>query len=155
MGFLSNIFGNSNKKKEADASAIPVLPTEIYEAAKLNIQDVIAPSAIEIESKQLKIGGKITRSYFTMSYPRFLNDGWLAPIINLDKIFDISIHINPIPTSDILKKFQKKTAEVQSQIREREKKGLVRDPLLDTAFQDLERLRDGLQQAQEKVFNVG
>jgi type IV secretory pathway VirB4 component len=37
----------------------------------------------------------------------------------------------------------------------REEKGLVRDPVLDTAYQDLEQLRDQLQQAQEKIFEVG
>jgi len=149
MGLFSK---SSTTEKE---SVVPILPSEIYEAAKLELRDIIAPAAIEIESKQLKIGGKITRTYFAMSYPRFLVDGWLSPVINLDKIFDVSIHINPIPTDQILKKFQKKVAEVQSQIREREQKGMVRDPILDTAFQDLERLRDGLQQAQEKIFDVG
>jgi type IV secretory pathway VirB4 component len=153
MGLFSNLLGN--KDTSSQEQLVPVLPNEIYEAAKLELRDIIAPSAIEIESKQLKIGGKIVRTYFAMSYPRFLVDGWLSPIINLDKIFDISIVINPIPTNDILKKFQKKVAEVQSQIREREQKGLVRDPILDTAFQDLERLRDSLQQAQEKIFDVG
>lgn len=153
MSILSDLFGK--KSTSQNESVVPVLPTEIYESAKLELQDVIAPSAIEIESKHLKIGGKIARTYFAMSYPRFLNDGWLAPIINLDKIFDVSIHIHPIPTNEILKKFQKKVAEVQSQIRDREAKGLVRDPILDTASQDLERLRDNLQQAQEKVFDVG
>jgi conjugal transfer ATP-binding protein TraC len=34
-------------------------------------------------------------------------------------------------------------------------KGLVRDPVLDTAYTDLEQLRDSLQQAQEKMFEVG
>ena len=54
-----------------------------------------------------------------------------------------------------MRQFQKKVAEVQSQINAREKKGLVRDPMLDTAYQDLESLRDNLQQAQEKLFDVG
>ncbi|MEK7180480.1 MAG: DUF87 domain-containing protein, partial [Patescibacteria group bacterium] len=69
--------------------------------------------------------------------------------------FDISIFIHPIETSTILRQFQKKVAEVQSQIHEREEKGLVRDPKLDTAYQDLENLRDRLQQAQEKLFDLG
>lgn len=153
MGIFSDLLGKNNTSKQEQL--VPILPSEIYEAAKLELRDILAPAAIEVEPKQLKIGGKIVRTYFAMSYPRFLVDGWLSPVINLDKIFDISIQINPIPTDEILKKFQKKVAEVQSQIRERDKKGLVRDPVLDTAFQDLERLRDGLQQAQEKIFDVG
>ena len=31
----------------------------------------------------------------------------------------------------------------------------MRDPALDTAYQDLEGLRDTLMQAQEKIFDVG
>ena len=54
-----------------------------------------------------------------------------------------------------MRQFQKKVAEVQSQINVREGKGLVRDPKLDTAYQDLESLRDQLQQATEKMFEVG
>ncbi len=58
-------------------------------------------------------------------------------------------------TNEMLRKFQKKVAEVQSQIQTREEKGMVRDPMLDTAYQDLEKLRDSLQQAQERIFDVG
>ena len=46
-------------------------------------------------------------------------------------------------------------AEVQSQISRREDRGLVREPSLDTAYQDLESLRDQLMQAQEHLFDVG
>jgi conjugal transfer ATP-binding protein TraC len=53
-----------------------------------------------------------------------------------------------------MKGFQRKVAEVESQIMTREEKGLVRDPTLDVAFKDLEDLRDGLTQAQEKMFEV-
>ena len=38
---------------------------------------------------------------------------------------------------------------------ERQQKGMVRDPLLETAFQDVEALRDSLQQSRENLFNIG
>ncbi|HBB54400.1 TPA: conjugal transfer protein TraC [Candidatus Nomurabacteria bacterium] len=134
---------------------LAVLPEEIYESANLELQDVIAPSALRIESKSINLGEKIARTFFIISYPRFLTDNWFSPIINLDKVFDISIFIHPIDTSLMLRQFQKKVAEVQSQINVREGKGMVRDPMLDTAYQDLEGLRDNLIQAQEKMFDVG
>jgi type IV secretory pathway VirB4 component len=140
-----------NTKREI----LPVLPEEIYQAATLELQDILAPSALKISPKALNLGDKIARTYFVISYPRFLSDNWFTPIINLDKIFDVSIHINPLDTNTILRKFQKKVAEVQSQVNVRESKGLVRDPVLDTAYQDLEALRDSLQQAQDKMFDVG
>ncbi|KKR66693.1 MAG: Type IV secretory pathway VirB4 component-like protein, partial [Parcubacteria group bacterium GW2011_GWF1_40_5] len=115
----------------------------------------IAPSALKIDSKSISLGDKIARTFFIISYPRFLTDNWFSPIINLDKVFDISLFIHPIDTSLMLRQFQKKVAEVQSQINVRESKGMVRDPMLDTAYQDLEGLRDNLIQAQQKMFDVG
>ncbi len=157
MGLFNDLLGGTKKPKADDIkkTAIPVLPGEIYKTAKLQLQDILAPAALEVKSKSIKIAGKTSRTFFVMSYPRFLTDGWLAPIVNLDKVFDVGIHVHPIPTEKILTEFKKKVAEVQSQINVRESKGLVRDPILDTAYRDLEQLRDALQQAQEKIFSVG
>jgi conjugal transfer ATP-binding protein TraC len=143
-------------KKKADApEVLPVLPAEIYQTGVLDLQDVIAPHALKISSKEIDLGEKIARTFFVISYPRFLTTGWFAPIINMDKVLDISIFIHPMDTNEMLRKFQKKVAEVQSQISTREEKGMVRDPMLDTAYSDLEQLRDSLQQAQERIFDVG
>ena len=153
MGILDGLFEKKKEKKEDES--VSILPHEIYEANTLDLKDIIAPSALKVTPKELNLGEKIVRSFFVISYPRFLGESWFAPIINLDRIFDISIFIHPIETSKVLKQFQKKVAEVQSQIHSREEKGLVRDPMLDTAYQDLENLRDNLQQAQERLFDVG
>src|SRR3990172_365503 len=143
-----------NKKKESDKDLMPILPPELYETGELELRDIIAPSALKVGPQEINLGEKVMRTCFIVSYPRLLSTNWFSPIINLDKIFDISIFIHPIETAKILKKFQKKVAEVQSQINIREEKGFVRDPMLDTAYQDLEGLRDKLQQAQEKIFDV-
>jgi type IV secretory pathway VirB4 component len=155
MAFFDSLFKKGGSTATPGSTVLPVLPREIYEEAKMELQDIIAPSALKIEAKSLNLGDKIARTFFVISYPRYLSDNWFSPIINLDKIFDVSIYIHPIETTKILRQFQKKVAEVQSQINTREGKGLVRDPILDTAFQDLEALRDSLQQAQEKMFEVG
>lgn len=147
-------FFKKNKKEEPEMLS-PILPQEIYDAGVLELKDVIAPSALKITPRELNLGDKIMRTFFVISYPRFLSDSWFSPIINLDKMFDVSIFIHPINTATVLRKFQKKVAEVESQINTREEKGLVRDPVLDTAYQDLEDLRDKLQQAQERLFDVG
>ena len=133
----------------------PVLPQEIYEAGVLELKDIIAPSAFKVNPKEINLGEKLIRTFFIISYPRYLSESWFAPIINLDKVFNVSIFIHPVETSRVLRQFQKKVAEVQSQIHLREEKGMVRDPKLDTAYQDLENLRDALQQATEKIFDVG
>lgn len=151
-------FLKNKKDKGIDTSAPDItsfLPQEIYEAGVLELKDVIAPSALKVTPKEIHLGDKIVRTFFVISYPRYLSESWFSPVVNLDKIFDITIHIHPIDTAQILRTFKNKVAEVQSQIHTREEKGLVRDPVLDTAYQDLEALRDNLQQAQEKIFDVG
>jgi len=153
MGFLDKFGFGSKASNKPQITAI--LPQEIYEAGVLELKDIIAPSALKISPREFHIGEKVARTFFVMSYPRFLSEGWFSPVINLDKVFDISIFVHPIDTAQILRQFQKKVAEVSSQIHMREEKGLVRDPMLDTAYQDLEKLRDDLQQAQERIFDVG
>jgi conjugal transfer ATP-binding protein TraC len=151
MGFLDFFKTKNNTTKQITS----ILPKDIYRSAVLELKDIIAPSALKISPKTLNLGEKLVRSFFVMSYPKYLSDSWFSPIINLDKSFDIAVFIHPIDTSTILNEFKKKVAEVQSQINDREEKGLVRDPQLDASYQNLETLRDNLQQAQEKIFDVG
>lgn len=144
-----------SRKNKEEPEIVPVLPKDIYKQGSLNLIDTIAPTALKIGPREIELGEKFARAFYTISYPRFLSDGWFSPVINLDKVLDASIFIHPVETEQALRSFQKKVAEVQSQISDRESKGLVRDPLLDTAYQDLESLRNNLQQAQEKLFDVG
>ncbi len=148
MGFFKS------KKKNKDFSISPILPKEIYQSAVLDLKDIIAPSALDINSKFIDLGDKLSKTFFIISYPRFLSDGWFRSVINLDKEFDISIYISPIESDYALRKLQKKVAEVQSQIMDRERKGIVRDPALDAAYLNIEDLRTKLSQATEKLFSL-
>lgn len=153
---MINFLGKTQAvETKADKNSVPVLPQDLYADKGLNLADIIAPSAVKVESKELVLGEKYVRSFFITSYPSVVSDNWLSPLINLDKVFDIAIYIHPVDTAAIMKKFEKKVAEVQSQISVRESKGFVRDPMLESAYRDLEELRDRLQQAQEKMFDVG
>ena len=124
-------------------------------SALMTLEDVVAPSAVSVNPRSISISGTNARVFFAVSYPRYLNDGWLEPVLNLEREMDVSIMIHPIDTADTLKKFQKKVAEVQSQININAEKGMVRDPQLEAAYRNLEDLRDKLQQAEEKLFDVG
>jgi conjugal transfer ATP-binding protein TraC len=121
----------------------------------MTLADVVAPSAINVSPKSVNLSGVNVRVYYAVSYPRYLNEGWLEPVLNMTRELDISIFIHPIDTADTLKKFQKKVAEVQSQINMKESRGEVRDPQLEAAWRNLEELRDKLQQSEEKLFDVG
>ncbi|TSC59776.1 MAG: Type IV secretory pathway VirB4 components-like protein [Parcubacteria group bacterium LiPW_15] len=120
-----------------------------------NIKKIISPSGLKIESNHVKIGDKFAKTFFVYSYPRYLSTGWFEPLINLPHLFDVSVFITPLDTGSTLKKLRKKAAQVESQIMDQQEKGMVRDPQLETAFSDVENLRDVLQQSEEKMFSVG
>ncbi|MBI5140341.1 MAG: DUF87 domain-containing protein [Candidatus Vogelbacteria bacterium] len=143
------------KKEEKETPISAIMPKDIYREGVLSLKDIIAPSALKITSNSIALGERIARTFFVISYPRFLSESWFSPIINLDEIFDISVQIHPIDSTAMLHKLQKKITEIQSQIGINEAKGMVRDPILDTAYRDIEKLRDELQQATEKIFDVG
>ncbi len=120
-----------------------------------NIIKIIAPSGVAVEQNSVKIGGKIAKTFYVFSYPRYLATGWFEPLINLANLYDVSIYVSPIDTGSALKHLRKKAAQVESQMMDLEEKGMVRDPLLETALKDVEALRDTLQQSTEKLFNTG
>jgi len=135
-------------KKKADSTK-----NEVFESDPINVSDIIAPAAIEVTNNYITIGERMAKTYFIFSYPRYLSTGWLSPIINLNIPIDISFFLHPVSSESILKKLRKKVTEVQAQIAENEDKGLIRDPTLETAYSDLENLRDKLQTAQERMFH--
>lgn len=137
------------KKKE-----LP-LPEKIFEAEVITILDIIAPSGIEVTPNCIKFGERMAKSFFVFSFPRYISSGWLSPVINLETPLDISMFVHPIDTGDVLKQLRKKVTEVQAEIMEKESKGLIRDPALEAAYQNLEELRDKLQSAQERMFKFG
>ena len=125
------------------------------ELKAIDIKDIIAPAALEIKQNYIKVGEKFVCTYFVLTYPSSVTTNWLSPIINFDRVFDISMFIYPIDSGQVLKQLQKKITEVEALINERQQKGLVRDPELEAAYRNIEELRDKLIQVQEKMFKFG
>ena len=129
--------------------------SKLFDTDPITALDLIAPSSITVRPGDIKIGSRYIKSFFVFSYPRYLGSVWLSSAVNIDVPMDISMFIHPIETGLILKQLRRKTTEVQSELMEKEQKGLVRDPQLETGFQDLEELRDRLQTAQQRMFRLG
>lgn len=116
---------------------------------------IISPAGLEVTANYIKVGDKLVKTFFVFSYPSTVSSGWLDQLINLPNLFDVSIVIEPVDTGTALKNLRKKSAQLESQIADQQEKGLVRDPMLETALQNVEDLRDVLQRAEEKMFSVG
>src|SRR3989338_6226345 len=128
---------------------------QTYKPSAEDLPNVIAPAGMEISGNYLKIGDYYAKTFFVFTYPRYISSGWFSPIINMAEMMDISIFVHPMDTALSLKQLRKKVTQIEAELNERAEKGLVRDPILDTAYKDIENLRDSLQQAREKLFQVG
>lgn len=135
-------------KKEIPAEDLP-------KNESINVQDIIAPPYIGIEQNYVKLGEKIAKTFFIFSYPRYLNTDWLSPVINMSTPMDISLFIHPVSNELILKKLRNKVTQLSSELLERQEKGLISDPSLETGFQDIETLRNRIVTAQERMFRLG
>ena len=158
MSLIEKILPPKNKSQEKTDSSkkAALLESEkIYQRGLATVKDIIAPAAFKIEPDCVMINKKLASTFFVYAYPRFLQTNWFSPIINLDTTFDISMFIHPQSTAEILRNLRKTITQIQSQISINEEKGLVRDPILETAFQDVENLRDDLQQGVEHFFQFG
>lgn len=128
---------------------------DLYQKGLATLKDLIAPPAIKLTSNTLQVGDVMTRTYFVVAYPRFLSTNWFSRVINIDFSMDIALFVHPIETGDILKELRKSSTQVQSQISIEAEEGKIRNPVLETALEDIEGLRDKLQQGTERFFRFG
>ena len=119
------------------------------------VRDFIAPSSLEFESAQMKIGTRYARTLYVYGYPRQIYTGWLSPIINMDEEIDISMFVYPVESQVVLRNLRKKVTQLEASININQEKGKVRDPGLEAAITDAEELRDRLQVGEERFFRYG
>lgn len=131
-------------------------PTEaIIKQGISSVLDIISPGGMSISPSYIQLGNFFVRTLFVYTYPRYLQSGWLSPIINYDTTMDIGMFIYPIETNILVGQLRRKTTQLQSSLQIESEKGLVRNPELETAVGDIEELRDTLQKGETRLFQLG
>jgi len=125
---------------------------EFFQQGMASVLDLIAPAAFKIEPNYLQLGNLFVRTLFVFTYPRYVQTNWLAPIINYDITLDISMFIYPIGTKQMMTQLKKKAGQLESSLAIEREKGMVRNPELETAIEDIEGLRDVLQRGEMRLF---
>ncbi|KKU49181.1 MAG: Type IV secretory pathway VirB4 component-like protein [Parcubacteria group bacterium GW2011_GWA2_46_9] len=125
---------------------------KIYRRGVVSLRDIVAPTALEVESSLIRLNDRYVRTIFVTDYPRYISVGWFAPIINFNAALDISLYTYPVRAEIILKQLRNKVGALEAQIIAEHDKGAPRDPIKETALKDIERLRDDLTQGIEKFF---
>ena len=139
-------------KKQDSKVAVPVIEEK---KGFEQIKNIIAPPAAIFNISDFQIGEIYGKNIIVMTYPRFLFAGWLENILSLPEPFNLSIFFIPRDPGIFLKQLNKQSLRIESQLREIEEKGLPRDPRLETAYKDIEELKEAIIQGTEKILNIG
>jgi conjugal transfer ATP-binding protein TraC len=142
-------------KTEIEIQKALIETEKSYREGVNNVRDLICPSAARVNMGYLELNTKLVRSFFVLTYPRVIMSGWLEGLVNADIQLDISIFVFPRDSSDVLRELRGKVGKIQASLQLNAEQGKARDPQLETAYRDVEGLRDAIQQGVEKFFRVG
>ncbi|MBW6441323.1 ATP-binding protein [Patescibacteria group bacterium] len=118
----------------------------------LNVRDIIAPSAIEVDFNDVRIGEVYYRTFFVSGYPRFVGANWLSPVINFDHTLLISMFYYPVKSKVILDDLRRKITELEATTLTNRDKGKITDPVVEAALEDANALQEQLVKGVEKYF---
>ncbi|MBI5733393.1 MAG: ATP-binding protein [Candidatus Kerfeldbacteria bacterium] len=151
-------FEQSAAAQPAVQSEPKVSDRELLEAERilrqgsLKIRELIAPASFRVTPNYLELNCIFVRTLFVLTYPRYISLGWFSPITNLNFPLDVGMYFYLVPSDMILKQLRNKVGALEAQVSADREKGAPRDPVRETALQDIEQLRDSLTQGSEKFF---
>ena len=125
---------------------------ETLGAGMVDITDIIAPPAIEVDFDHIQIGNMFYRTLFVSGYPRFVGANWLSPIINFDHSLDISFYYYPVEAKGVLSNLRRKIAEMEATLQTDVERGKVVNPSVRVAMEDAKSLQEQLVKGTERFF---
>ncbi len=132
---------------DADAERLFALGTR-------NLADLIAPSGCDVRWDHLRLDGQYARVLAVTAYPRLVSPGWLSLLVEADLPIELSVHVRPLPSADMVRALGVQIARLQSSRLAALRGERVADPEREIALEDAERLRERLQRGHERLFAV-
>ena len=118
------------------------------------LADLIAPSGCEIRRDHLRLDGHYARVLAVTAYPRLVSPGWLSLLVESDLPIELSLHVRPLASADMVRALGVQIARLQSSRLAALRGERVADPEREIALEDAERLRERLQRGEERLFAV-
>ncbi|MEI7578734.1 MAG: ATP-binding protein [bacterium] len=149
----SSQMANAQIKQQADSRRLEEEAVQEFARGVIDVKDIIAPPAIEIDFNHMVIGGKFFRTFFATGFPRFVGANWLAPLINFERPLTISTFYYPVDSTMIMQRIKRKIAEMQATLNIDIEAGKIPDPSVKVALKDAEELQDQIASGNEKFFH--
>lgn len=119
---------------------------------QLTLEDVLAPTELEVDFNYLKVDGRFFRTYFVSNYPRYVDPNWLEPLISFDHSLLVSMFIYPTQSQGVLDELKRKVAEMEATLQTDIERGRAIDPAVEVALEDARGLQDQLVRGVERFF---
>jgi len=137
---------------KATTAPAPKSPASQSGSTRTSIQDIIAPSAIEVDFSHLKIDDVYLRTLFVTGYPRYVSANWLAPLVNFNHSLDISMYVYPSDSKDTLDQLRRRIAEMEAEINTDIERGRIPQAATEAGLEDAKSLQDQLVKGAERFF---
>ena len=127
------------------ASALGGSPNERDEDAELEV---------EVNRRDIRIGGHLTRSLHLGKWPRSLAPGFLQGLMAAGAPMDLSVHLDAIPSDQAARTLEWQKVRFESAQSLSLNRGRSLSPEAEIALEDVSRLRDEVQRGRERLFHA-
>ena len=115
---------------------------------------LIAPMRVENRPDYLIVGDQYHRTIAIVGIPRSIRAGFLNALMSLQGDFDVSMHIQPMPTEDVVERLNHELIKIQTDIFAMETQGEIVPPSLKIKRDDTEKTLSLVQTGEEKFFDL-
>src|SRR5690606_22854231 len=86
---------------------------ETFALGERSVADLVAPTALEEARDAVTIDGVPGRTLAVTEYPRHVSPNWLGRLIDFDEPLDLSMHLEPLDSSEVLRMLTHRMVELQ------------------------------------------
>ncbi len=117
------------------------------------LADLLAPASVQLEADCLQIEGMFACTLAVIGLPRFVSPGWLRPLIELGEPMDLSFHLRPRPSGDLVRELRRRQLELTSSSLLAQEQRHLLDPTLQIAQEDVQRFLERLASGEERFLD--
>lgn len=114
----------------------------------------IAPSYWESKVNDVNVSGLLGKTYYTQSYPTYLDALWTRDIMSLHAKWDMSFYIYPEDDGAIQSMLKRKVTQLKAEISDAMQKWITIDKDVEQQYRDVEMIREKLTTREERYFEL-
>jgi len=139
---------DSERAQESDDDS------RLFALGRRSLSDLIGPDSFDVRADHIRLDGQYARVLAITGYPRLVTPGWLSVLVETDLPIEVSVHVRPLASADMVRALSLQVARLQSSRLAQLRGERVADPEREIALEDAERLRERLQRGEERLFAV-